>query len=91
MNCTQDDRARREIIKQIMCNGFVSIDTDKYSEEINQLSPFVDDNLIEIITNQAMTDLRLTDDGRFLSRNIASCFDIYLRKSSGHKVFSKAL
>ena len=91
MNCTPDDRERREIIKQIMCNGFVTIDSGKYQAEINQLAPFVEDKLVTISEIGSLTELRLSDEGRFLSRNIAACFDTYLRQTGGHKLFSRAL
>lgn len=91
MICSQDDMERRTIIKEIMCNGYISIDTDVYREEITKLDTFVVDGLLELSQEGARTTLVLSPEGRLFSRNIASCFDTYLHREGSHRLFSKAL
>lgn len=118
-SCSEDDIERREIIKQIMCNGYAVIDTVRYAAELKMLKEFFSDGLLKwefdytknflneteedlnwamdkikkadmLIQNKRVM-LEVTDLGRFFVRNIASVFDVYLRKEKGHKLFSKAL
>lgn len=96
--CSEADRERREIIKQIMCNGKVLLDVEKYSAEIERLAEFMEDDLLSI-SSAEFSDLdvasfyavELTETGRLLVRNIAAVFDQYINKDSGHKLFSKSL
>lgn len=88
---SQDDIYRREIIKQIMCNNFVKLDRGYFAVEINSLQGFVDDALIELSEESNSVNLQVTDLGRFFVRNIASCFDTYLRQEGAHRLFSRAL
>jgi len=122
LRCSQDDITRREMIKQIMCNGELGFIAADYQIELERLQPYVDDGLIVIarsgsdeVTTQgvilsevkdprtatqriaspsARNDvvvLKVTELGRYLVRNIASCFDNYLHRDSAHKLFSKAV
>lgn len=80
-----DDIIRREIIKKILCEG--SLDLNEYNidftQEIDDLQELITDNIVEITNNKLLVKNYL-----FL-RNIASVFDIYLRKNK--RQFSKSL
>jgi len=89
--CSSDDRKRREIIKEIMCNGSVSFLTQDFSDELIALQEMASDDLIRISTNSDTSSFELTESGRVFVRNIASVFDTYIRKESGHKIFSNSL
>lgn len=91
--CSKDDKERREIIKQIMCNGFVVIDAQKYSNELKALEAMIEDSLVEYKNNQDNKEilLKVTDKGRIFVRNIASIFDTYISKKKSHKIFSNSL
>ncbi len=94
MLCSEDDVERREIIKQIMCNGQVTINANKYREEINMLTTFQQDEVLNLKINnenQDQVDIDLTELGRFFVRNIAATFDTYLKAETGHKLFSTTL
>jgi len=89
----EDDLARRDIIRDLMCNNFACVDKTLYSEEIKNLDDFVRDGIIEIreSTQENKIELEITELGRFFSRNIASIFDNYLHKKQAFKAFSQAL
>lgn len=80
---TVDDRVRREVIRNIMCNGVVgrhqigrryALDFDVYfAAELRALAPLAADGLVELDHC-----IRVTDAGRFFLRNIAAVFDAYL-------------
>jgi len=91
--CNQDDIERREIIKQIMCNGFVELDSEAYAYELTCLEGFVQDQLLEIKSSTAKNKvtIEVLDLGKFFLRNIAAIFDNYLQREQGFKAFSKAL
>ncbi len=95
MICSDDDRERREIIKQIMCNNFAVINQTRYAHEIEQMQEFVKDDLLNWsyvdLTNPDLITLEVTELGRYFVRNIASVFDTYIRSEKGHQVFSKSL
>ncbi len=95
MLCSNDDRERREIIKQIMCNNFAIINENKYAEEIELMKEFFRDDLLTWsypdLTRPEEILLELTDLGRYFTRNIASVFDTYVRSENAHKLFSKSL
>lgn len=92
---TEDDKIRRQVIMHLMCNGrlpfaFLSkkleIDFPTYfAHELRALEPMVADGLLEI----SPEDITVTTAGRFLIRNIAMCFDAYLKKNGSR--FSKTV
>ncbi|NIO00782.1 MAG: oxygen-independent coproporphyrinogen III oxidase [Candidatus Latescibacteria bacterium] len=79
-----DDRLRREVIMELMCNFRLvkariekkyNIDFDSYFENaLESLKPFRNDDLV-ILENGTIL---VTDQGRLLIRNIAMNFDAYL-------------
>jgi len=86
-----DDQLRREVITELMCNFRLNksffeekynIQFDDYfAEALENLKSFEDDNLILLGEKQ----LKVTDIGRLLIRNIAMNFDYYLMKKQGEK------
>lgn len=76
---SHDDIQRRSLIKDILC-ARSSIDLSKYNLDLQYeykwLEEFIADNLITLDNNQ----LSITKTGQLFIRNIASVFDIYLRK-----------
>jgi oxygen-independent coproporphyrinogen III oxidase len=92
----QDDVIRREVIQQIMCQGFVDFAElgkrfdlqfdDYFAAELDQLVLFANDGLITL----APTKIVVTPTGRLLLRNIAMVFDAYLPRLS-QQTFSKAI
>ncbi len=86
---TMDDRLRREVITELMCNFKLNkskieskyeIQFDNYFEEsIKKLDLYEKDGLINLEAN----DLTITGAGRLIIRNIAMCFDVYLDRKDG--------
>ncbi len=82
---TEDDRLRREVITELMCNNRIiktefeekyGIRFDEYfSEAIEQLDEFAEDNLLKVTTEK----IQVSDSGRLIVRNIAMAFDSYLK------------
>ena len=95
MLCSNDDRERREIIKQLMCNNYVIFNPQKYSAEFKMMQSFMNDKLLNWsypdLTDPELVAIELTELGRYFVRNIASVFDTYVRSENAHKIFSKAL
>ncbi|OLL29985.1 oxygen-independent coproporphyrinogen III oxidase [Burkholderia sp. SRS-W-2-2016] len=79
-----DDRLRRDVITQIMCNLELRFDefeaaygihfAEAFAPELERLRPFEDDGLIELGSRK----LEVRMAGRMLVRNIAMVFDRYL-------------
>lgn len=91
--CAEEDIARRNIIKQLMCNYEVTVHTDSFAKELELMQDFVDDALVELLLTEdgKYITVKVTEIGKFLVRNISSVFDSYLLSKAGHKEFSKAL
>lgn len=84
---TDDDRRRRAIIVDILCNGRADLgDEGASAAELADLRPLEDDGL-------AFCDgrfVQLTDLGRTFARNVAMVFDAYLRQGN-RPAFSKTV
>ena len=88
---TPDDRLRREVIVELMCNFVLkkariedkyAIEFDTYfADALHQLEPFVEDNLVELASDK----ISVTTRGRLLIRNIVMNFDAYLQKKGDKK------
>jgi oxygen-independent coproporphyrinogen-3 oxidase len=88
LKLTQDDHMRREAITRIMCDLEMDtaafgtefgIDFDAYfGEGLVDLPPLAADGLIKLEPNKIV----VTDVGRLFLRNIAMCFDAYLKQAS---------
>jgi oxygen-independent coproporphyrinogen III oxidase len=74
----------REVINQVMCNGYLNFDTiaedlKSTADEIiaitkynpAKLQPFIEDGLVEIVDG----NIHVSEDGMFVVRNIAMLFD----------------
>jgi oxygen-independent coproporphyrinogen-3 oxidase len=82
---SEDDRARRWLISQIMCHGHVEAKeyeqrfggdfVGDYAASLASLAPLQADGLVDV---EANGDLRVLPLGRLLVRNIAMAFDAYL-------------
>ena len=94
---SHDDRIRRDVIKQLICNfqlSFAEI-SERYALDFNSyfaqdlalLRPFIEDGLV------AMDEagIRVSSTGRLLIRNICMCFDTYLRERARQQQFSRVI
>lgn len=94
---TEDDRLRKEVIMQIMCEADLSYDSinkkwgidaaDYFSEALEKLTPLEADGLV----NRHEQGLEITPKGRYFLRNIAMCFDAYLQAKQGKPQYSKTV
>lgn len=88
---TEDDRLRREVIVELMCNFVLKkriveekygiVFDDYFAQSITELQPFVEDELVIINSDT----IQVTTAGRLLIRNIAMNFDAYLLKKADNK------
>ncbi|WP_109125246.1 oxygen-independent coproporphyrinogen III oxidase [Dyella sp. C11] len=97
MELSTDDIVRRELIGELMCHG--TLDTrrfgarhdlvfaDHFADDMERLAWLVDDGLVEL----RGAAINVTPRGRPLLRNIAMCFDAYLRKSTGAPRYSRTI
>ncbi|HYO72741.1 MAG TPA: oxygen-independent coproporphyrinogen III oxidase, partial [Archangium sp.] len=77
---TEDDRRRRAIITQLMCNFWVDLGEHgprDFALELERLRPLEDDGLVRREGSQ----LEVTPLGRLFVRNVAMVFDAYLRRA----------
>ena len=77
---SDDDRRRRAIITQLMCNFWVDLGEDAtrdFAPELERLQPLEDDGLVRRDGGQ----LEVTPLGRLFVRNVAMVFDSYLRRA----------
>lgn len=91
----RDDEIRRELITQLICHFELDLDAfgskmdidmqTYFADEWQQLQPMQNDGLLEFDQHQ----LRVTDQGRMLIRNICMVFDAYLGQSQTR--FSRAI
>ncbi|MFA5082598.1 MAG: oxygen-independent coproporphyrinogen III oxidase [Hydrogenophilaceae bacterium] len=88
LRLTRDDQIRRDAITKVMCDleldkaGFSAawgIDFDSYfAEALVDLQPLAEDGLVRIDARY----VAVTELGRLFLRNIAMCFDAYLKQAS---------
>ncbi|MEN8185382.1 MAG: oxygen-independent coproporphyrinogen III oxidase [Myxococcota bacterium] len=97
---SEEDRARREVISGLMCQG--EVDAGRYRDrfgrdfsrdfapELEALAPLEAEGLVERRTDGG---LRVTGLGRLFVRNVAMCFDAYLpgQRAAGRRVFSRTV
>lgn len=95
---TDDDRVRAEVISRLLCHAVVfkreinakfAIDFDRYfASELLELKALEEDRLVRRLPEE----IRITDRGRILMRNVAMVFDRYLpRQESDRPRFSRTL
>ena len=78
---TDDDRRRRAVITQLMCNFWTDLGEEGaryFAPELERLRPFEDDGLVARTGSQ----LELTSLGRLFVRNVAMVFDAYLSRAA---------
>lgn len=76
---SQDDRRRRSVITDLMCNFWVDLGAEglKYfAEELEDLSKLEREGLLKL----RGSEVELTGLGRIFVRNVAMVFDAYLRR-----------
>lgn len=86
-----EDRLRRDVIVDLMCNFVLhksrvaakhGIDFDThFAADLARLQPFCEDGLVELTPQKIM----VTPTGRLLIRNIVMNFDAYLQQKSDNK------
>lgn len=87
---SEEDRQRRQLINQLMCNFHVDLGPDaatRFANELEGLRPFLEDGLVRWDGRQ----LDVTPQGRFFVRNVAMLFDTYLRGNAEKVRFSKTV
>lgn len=75
---SEDDRRRRAVIIDLMCNGRVELDPTYFAPELERLGRHVTDGLV---TLDGAT-VTLTPLGHVFMRNVAMVFDAYLEKQA---------
>src|SRR5699024_2415227 len=93
---TQEDKLRRRVIQDIMCQGilrfkevedeFGIVFMEHFGKEIGEMTELMADALILL----GADELRVTRKGRLFLRNIAMVFDEYL-STDGPQRYSKAI
>jgi oxygen-independent coproporphyrinogen III oxidase len=81
LRLSEDDKRRRAVISQLMCNFWVDLGEDGagyFAPELERLRSFVDDGLVVRTGMQ----LELTPLGRLFVRNVAMVFDAYLARAA---------
>ncbi|MDZ7691984.1 MAG: oxygen-independent coproporphyrinogen III oxidase [Balneolaceae bacterium] len=97
LELNRDDLLRKEVIMEIMCNMGVNFEaissrwdipfTDYFRDELGRLREFEKDGLINLLPDC----LVITEKGRLFLRNIAMCFDYYLKPKSAARRYSKTV
>jgi oxygen-independent coproporphyrinogen-3 oxidase len=92
-----DDRIRRKVILDLMCNfevefqnieNLFEINFLKYfASELTHLSDFQDKGLLELPAHK----IKVTDKGQLIVRNIAMIFDRYLKNLPTSSLFSQTI
>lgn len=93
----QDDKIRRDVIKQLICHFHLdkklieqlyAIKFDDYfADDLKLLTPLAQDGLV--IINQ--DSIEVQPKGHLLIRNICMCFDIYMRRLVRQHQFSRVI
>lgn len=93
----RDDLIRRDVIKALMCNFALdfseieqrySIDFHAYfAPDLAELKPLEADGLLTVSAH----GISVSATGRLLIRNIAMCFDAYLRQKRHERQFSRVI
>jgi oxygen-independent coproporphyrinogen-3 oxidase len=99
MHLTEDDQLRADLIQQLMCQGEIPVAAlerryaidfaDYFAEALDRLQPLVEDRLVQVADDR----ITVTQRGRLLLRNIATCFDRYFEPPAAAAAprFSRAI
>ncbi len=96
LRLSHDDQIRRDAITRIMCDLELSFPAFEaqwglafkpyFADALNDLQPLADDGLVQLHGDR----ITVTPMGRLFLRNIAMCFDAYLKQeSSGQPRYSR--
>jgi oxygen-independent coproporphyrinogen-3 oxidase len=96
LRLSHDDQIRRDAITRIMCDlelSFAAFEAQwglafkpYFADALNDLQPLADDGLVQLHGDK----ITVTPMGRLFLRNIAMCFDAYLKQeSSGQPRYSR--
>lgn len=93
---TEDDKVRRHIIQELMCQNEVDINAlmkdynikgwNYFSNEFEKLKPMEEDGLVKVSSR----GIKITSKGRVLARNVAMVFDTRSRQLI-EQTFSKVI
>ncbi|MNY25982.1 Oxygen-independent coproporphyrinogen-III oxidase [compost metagenome] len=94
---TRDDCIRRDVIKALICNFRLDLESveaqwdlkfaDYFAEDLQLLAPLAKDGLVDVTDKE----IQVTPKGRLLIRNICMCFDAYLRQKARLQQFSRVI
>jgi len=90
LRLSEDDRRRRAVITQIMCNFWVNLGkggATAFARELEDLRALEDEGLLRIDGNE----IELSALGRIFVRNVAMVFDSYLRNPAKPAAFSRTV
>jgi len=97
VSLTDDDILRGEVIRELMCNLYVSkvkisekynINFDDYfAEDLPLLTSFIEDGLVE----NNVKEIKVEQKARLLIRNICMSFDAYMKKHINQQRFSRVI
>ena len=97
VSLSQDDRLRRAVIMQLMCNLNLSICdiesewnikfNDYFADAIASLEPFIDDGLVSVTAQH----IKVAPKARLLIRIISMSFDAYLAKQVSQQRYSRVI
>ncbi len=100
---TQDNLLRRALISRLLCHAVIRkskieaefgiVFDDYFAPEMARLAPFVEDELVEPLSDPLSEEIRVTPLGRIFIRNIGMVFDPYLEQQrlAERPLFSKTL
>ncbi len=79
---TADDRRRRAVVTDLMCNGAVQLSLEDasahFGEALRRLAPLAEDDLVTLTTDSGGVAIDVTELGQHFLRNVAMAFDAYL-------------
>lgn len=91
---TQEDISFRKYINGISCNGFTNFKLSDIALLKQYVFPELEAMAQDGLVDYDMRQLKLTETGRFFTRNVCSAFDLYLRRNNtinSPQTFSKAV
>jgi len=94
---SDDDRLRRLVILNLMCNLELPFDLtvpsfgapadELLAADLPRLQPYADEGLVELLPDR----VRITGLGRFFARNVCMELDPYLEHQTGRPLFSRTV
>ncbi|MDZ7716791.1 MAG: oxygen-independent coproporphyrinogen III oxidase [Balneolaceae bacterium] len=97
LKLSEDDKIRKDVIMQIMCQMGVNfreveekwgiIFKEYFDKSLAKIDQLLADGFIKIQEDE----MKITEEGRLFLRNVAMCFDGYLKAPAKRKSFSKTV